>query len=166
VLQDPRITASGFSICPNLTLASGTSALFYQCLSGDFYNLYDQSQGKQCNQVYITILPCHDTNPSDSVTPSALPSATSSSSSVSDMNVAAMMPTTSAAAPTSSSTLSTAVVASTGSPAPSSNGTSFTPGSPSATSSPQPFKGAADNLAVGKALAVVALGLAGFAFAL
>lgn len=44
---------SGFSLCSNNSLATGGSAVWYQCYSGGFYNLYDISQGKQCNQIYI-----------------------------------------------------------------------------------------------------------------
>lgn len=51
-IQDNAIYTSGWSVCSNGSLAL-TSAVFYQCLSGTFYNLYDQSQGGQCNAVYI-----------------------------------------------------------------------------------------------------------------
>ncbi|KAI8934915.1 hypothetical protein NX059_008585 [Plenodomus lindquistii] len=44
---------SGFSLCGNQSLALGSSAIFYQCLSGSFYNLYSQSTGAQCNPIYI-----------------------------------------------------------------------------------------------------------------
>ncbi|KAF2851031.1 covalently-linked cell wall protein-like protein [Plenodomus tracheiphilus IPT5] len=44
---------SGFSLCGNQSLALGGSTIFYQCLSGDFYNLYSQSTGAQCNQIHI-----------------------------------------------------------------------------------------------------------------
>jgi len=44
---------SGFSLCSNGSLALGSSAIFYQCLSGNFYNLYSQSTGAQCSPVYI-----------------------------------------------------------------------------------------------------------------
>lgn len=52
-LQDGSIYQDGFGICPNGTLTHQGSAIWYQCLSGTFYNLYDQSQGAQCNQVYF-----------------------------------------------------------------------------------------------------------------
>ncbi|CAD0110581.1 unnamed protein product [Aureobasidium uvarum] len=54
--QTGAIYTSGFSVCSNGTLAIGNSAIFYQCLSGDFYNLYDQSTGAQCSPIYINIL--------------------------------------------------------------------------------------------------------------
>ncbi|KAF2036049.1 hypothetical protein EK21DRAFT_53006 [Setomelanomma holmii] len=45
---------SGFSLCSNSSLALGSSAVWYQCLSGSFYNLYSQSTGAQCIPIYIT----------------------------------------------------------------------------------------------------------------
>jgi len=56
--QAGAIYTAGFSICPNNTIALGGSAVFYQCLSGTFYNLYDQSTGGQCSPAYIDIVPC------------------------------------------------------------------------------------------------------------
>jgi len=49
---------AGWSVCSNGSLALGGSSVFYQCLSGDFYNLYDESTGSQCEQVIIDIIPC------------------------------------------------------------------------------------------------------------
>lgn len=46
-----KVTA-GFSLCANNTLAVGGSAIWWQCLSGEFYNLYSTKQGNQCNEVY------------------------------------------------------------------------------------------------------------------
>ncbi|THY12415.1 hypothetical protein D6D02_05201 [Aureobasidium pullulans] len=54
--QTGAIYTSGFSVCSNGTLAIGNSAIFYQCLSGDFYNLYDESTGNQCSPIYINVL--------------------------------------------------------------------------------------------------------------
>ncbi|KAH0235549.1 hypothetical protein KCV06_g2459, partial [Aureobasidium melanogenum] len=54
--QTGAIYTSGFSVCSNGTLAIGDSAIFYQCLSGTFYNLYDESTGAQCSPIYINIL--------------------------------------------------------------------------------------------------------------
>ncbi|GAB7346189.1 hypothetical protein MBLNU457_4930t1 [Dothideomycetes sp. NU457] len=54
--QAGEIYTTGWSACSNGTLALGNSAIFYQCLSGGFYNLYDASLGAQCNPVYIDIL--------------------------------------------------------------------------------------------------------------
>ncbi|KEQ97739.1 hypothetical protein AUEXF2481DRAFT_542416 [Aureobasidium subglaciale EXF-2481] len=54
--QTGAIYTAGFSVCSNGTLAIGNSAIFYQCLSGDFYNLYDESTGAQCSPIYINVL--------------------------------------------------------------------------------------------------------------
>ena len=56
--QAGSIYTGGFSLCANGSLAVGGSAIFYQCLSGTFYNLYDrnwepQGPGNHCNAVYI-----------------------------------------------------------------------------------------------------------------
>lgn len=56
--QTGAIYTSGFAACSNGTLALGGSAVFYQCLSGSFYNLYDQSWAEQCSPVQLAILPC------------------------------------------------------------------------------------------------------------
>lgn len=55
--QAGAIYTAGFSICQNGTLALGNSAIFYKCLSGMFYNLYDQSEGAQCSEALLYILP-------------------------------------------------------------------------------------------------------------
>ena len=52
-IQAGALETSGFSVCGNGTLALDGSAVWYQCYSGGFYNLYDESRGKQCNQIYI-----------------------------------------------------------------------------------------------------------------
>ncbi|WPK26821.1 hypothetical protein PUMCH_004183 [Australozyma saopauloensis] len=54
--QAGTIFAAGWSITQNGTLALGNSDMFYQCLSGDFYNLYDQTQGAQCQPVKFSII--------------------------------------------------------------------------------------------------------------
>lgn len=51
--QAGAVYTSGWSICPNGSIAVAGNAVFYQCLSGNFYNLYDRSQGGQCSPVYI-----------------------------------------------------------------------------------------------------------------
>ncbi|MCJ1240809.1 hypothetical protein MMC14_008813 [Varicellaria rhodocarpa] len=56
--QAGAIYTGGFSICGNNSLALGSSAVFYQCLSGTFYNLYDQSTGAQCSPAYIQMNAC------------------------------------------------------------------------------------------------------------
>ncbi|KAL8678863.1 MAG: hypothetical protein Q9186_004798 [Xanthomendoza sp. 1 TL-2023] len=54
--QAGAIYTSGFSSCSNGTLALGGSNVFYQCLSGDFYNLYDRSWAPQCSPITINLL--------------------------------------------------------------------------------------------------------------
>lgn len=55
--QTGAIYTAGFSACANGTLALGDSAVWYECLSGTFYNLYDESQGAQCQEIFIDLLP-------------------------------------------------------------------------------------------------------------
>lgn len=56
--QAGAIYTSGFSACSNGSLALGGSAVFYECDSGDFFNLYDRSWAAQCSPVEIIMLPC------------------------------------------------------------------------------------------------------------
>ncbi|CCH62591.1 hypothetical protein TBLA_0H03100 [Henningerozyma blattae CBS 6284] len=51
--QAGAIYAAGWSITPKGNLAIGSNDVFYQCLSGNFYNLYDENQGEQCTKVYL-----------------------------------------------------------------------------------------------------------------
>ncbi|KAL8720051.1 MAG: hypothetical protein Q9225_003019 [Loekoesia sp. 1 TL-2023] len=54
--QAGAIYTSGFTACGNGTLALGGSNVFYQCRSGDFYNLYDRSWAAQCSPITINLL--------------------------------------------------------------------------------------------------------------
>jgi hypothetical protein len=56
--QAGAIYTSGWSSCSNGSLAIGGNTRFYQCLSGTFYNLYDQMVGAQCNPVTLQIQGC------------------------------------------------------------------------------------------------------------
>ncbi|KAF4969933.1 hypothetical protein FSARC_2919 [Fusarium sarcochroum] len=56
--QAGAIYTSGFSVCSNGTLAFGPSAIFWQCKSGDFYNLYDRNWAEQCEPVEFGVMPC------------------------------------------------------------------------------------------------------------
>jgi hypothetical protein len=56
--QTGAIYTGGFSSCSNGSLALGGSAVFYECLSGSFYNLYDRQWAPQCEPILIDILPC------------------------------------------------------------------------------------------------------------
>ncbi|CAB4254620.1 similar to Saccharomyces cerevisiae YKL163W PIR3 O-glycosylated covalently-bound cell wall protein required for cell wall stability [Maudiozyma barnettii] len=51
--QAGALYAAGWSITPEGNLALGDQDVFYQCLSGDFYNLYDESIASQCHPVYL-----------------------------------------------------------------------------------------------------------------
>lgn len=54
--QTGAIYTAGWSVCSNGTLALGGETTFHQCLSGNFYNLYDETTGEQCNEVYINVV--------------------------------------------------------------------------------------------------------------
>ena len=54
--QAGAIYTAGFSVCGNGSLALGGSSVFYQCLSGDFYNLYNEDWAPQCSPVTINAL--------------------------------------------------------------------------------------------------------------
>ncbi len=55
VPQAGAIYAAGWGITEgHLTL--GGDGIFWQCLSGSFYNLYDESIGEQCIPVYLNII--------------------------------------------------------------------------------------------------------------
>lgn len=56
--QAGAIFTSGFSLCENNILALGDSTTFYQCLSGNFYNLYDSDWAEQCEPISIVAIPC------------------------------------------------------------------------------------------------------------
>ena len=54
--QAGAIITAGFSVCNNGSIALGGSTVFYQCLSGSFYNLYDRYWAAQCSPVTISII--------------------------------------------------------------------------------------------------------------
>jgi hypothetical protein len=56
--QAGAIYTAGFSVLQNGSLALGPSAVFYECSSGGFYNLYDRNWAPQCEPILIEILPC------------------------------------------------------------------------------------------------------------
>ena len=58
--QAGAVYTSGFSVCSNGSLALGGSNIFYQCLSGNFYNLYDRYWAAQCSPVTIETLTLQD----------------------------------------------------------------------------------------------------------
>ncbi|KAI0174892.1 covalently-linked cell wall protein [Pestalotiopsis sp. NC0098] len=56
--QAGAIYTSGFSVCEDNLLALGQNKTFYRCLSGDFYNLYNEDWAEQCEPVSIIAIPC------------------------------------------------------------------------------------------------------------
>ncbi|SCU96154.1 LAFA_0G04610g1_1 [Lachancea sp. 'fantastica'] len=54
--QAGAIYAAGWAITPEGNLAIGEHDVFYQCLSGNFYNLYDESIGSQCSPVHLEVI--------------------------------------------------------------------------------------------------------------
>ncbi|CAK9439534.1 uncharacterized protein LODBEIA_P36340 [Lodderomyces beijingensis] len=54
--QAGSIYAAGWSISKDGYLTLGDSDKFYQCKSGDFYNLYDQNVAAQCSGVKLKII--------------------------------------------------------------------------------------------------------------
>ena len=54
--QAGALITAGFSTCANGSLALGGSNVFYQCLSGNFYNLYNTNWAAQCSPVTIETL--------------------------------------------------------------------------------------------------------------
>jgi hypothetical protein len=60
--QAGAIYTAGFSVLSNSSLALGSSAVFYQCYSGGFYNLYDRHWAAQCEPVLLDIIPCSSTS--------------------------------------------------------------------------------------------------------
>lgn len=52
-VQEGARETSGFGLCSNGSMSLMGSTVFYQCLSGDFYNLYSQSTGAQCIPIHI-----------------------------------------------------------------------------------------------------------------
>jgi len=54
--QAGAIYAAGWSITEDGNLAIGNQTTFYQCLSGNFYNLYDESLGAQCHKIHLEVV--------------------------------------------------------------------------------------------------------------
>lgn len=51
--QPGHLDTEGFGLCGNDSISLKGSTVFYQCQSGDFYNLYSQSTGAQCIPIHI-----------------------------------------------------------------------------------------------------------------
>ena len=54
--QAGAIYAAGWSITEDGNLALGDSDIFYQCLSGNFYNLYDEHIAEQCSPIHLEVV--------------------------------------------------------------------------------------------------------------
>ena len=54
--QAGAIYAAGWSLTPEGNLAIGDNDVFFQCLSGNFYNLYDEHIGSQCTPVHLSAI--------------------------------------------------------------------------------------------------------------
>lgn len=54
--QAGAIYTAGWTVCGNGSLALGGSNIFWQCLSGNFYNLYDRYWAAQCSPITIETL--------------------------------------------------------------------------------------------------------------
>lgn len=52
-VQAGALDIDGFGLCSDGSLSLKGSNLWYQCKSGDFYNLYSQSIGAQCIAIHI-----------------------------------------------------------------------------------------------------------------
>lgn len=59
--QAGAIYTAGFSVCGNDSLALGGSTQWWQCKSGDFYNLYDRNWAAQCSPVEVIAMSCDGT---------------------------------------------------------------------------------------------------------
>jgi len=62
-VQEGARETEGFGLCSNGSMSLMGSAVFYQCLSGDFYNLYSQSTGAQCIPIHIQATMSEETGP-------------------------------------------------------------------------------------------------------
>ncbi|TID30250.1 hypothetical protein CANINC_001130 [Pichia inconspicua] len=54
--QAGAIYAAGWAVTEDGDLALGDQTVFYQCLSGNFYNLYDQHIGTDCQEINFKII--------------------------------------------------------------------------------------------------------------
>ncbi|KAG7009237.1 hypothetical protein G7Y79_00003g011050 [Physcia stellaris] len=170
-LQPDALFTSGFSICANGSLAIGGSAIFYSCKSGSFSNLYHESQGGQCDEVFIDTHACDSPSGTQSAQSASLTSSASTSSSSTLSTTSAPTTTPTVVAPIPVSTPATIIP-----PFPAGNATSpsatatgsapvTTTSKPASTTSPaayQPSNGAGI-LSTGCQFLVAAAGVAAFA---
>lgn len=58
--QAGAIYAKGWEITQDGYLAIGDNDVFYQCLSGSFYNLYDENIGSECYAIHLEVVILED----------------------------------------------------------------------------------------------------------
>lgn len=56
VPQNGALYAAGWLVTPEGLLCLGDQTVFYQCTSGDFYKLFDESIGSQCSPVQLDVI--------------------------------------------------------------------------------------------------------------
>ncbi|KAF2724083.1 putative cell wall manno protein PIR3, partial [Polychaeton citri CBS 116435] len=78
---------AGFALCSNNSLTLGDDAIFYGCLSGTFYNLYDENDSAQCTPIYIQAIPYGGSSATGGEASDGQPTATSVVSQLSDGQV-------------------------------------------------------------------------------
>lgn len=87
--QAGELYNAGFSVCSNNTLALGGSAVWYECLSGSFYNLYSQNWAPQCQAIYLDVIPQSSSASATTTTASQTASTQSAGTSVSKTTTSA-----------------------------------------------------------------------------
>ena len=55
--QAGAISTAGYTVCGNNSVALGSSAVWYQCRSGNFYNIYDRHWAPQCEMALMELVP-------------------------------------------------------------------------------------------------------------
>ena len=55
--QAGAISTGGYSVCSNNSLALGGSAVWFECKSGGFFNIYPQYLGAQCLMATMDVVP-------------------------------------------------------------------------------------------------------------
>jgi len=54
--QAGALTTAGYSVCDDGNMALGSSKVFYRCMSGSFYNLYDRNWAPHCEAVNFKVI--------------------------------------------------------------------------------------------------------------
>jgi len=96
--QTGAIYTAGWSICADNHLTLGSDDTFYSCLSGNFYNLYDEAEAAQCNKVYINAIMASGASGAAGAQPDGQPTGSAVASQISDGQPQATPVSTTAAA--------------------------------------------------------------------